>query len=87
MALALGHVRHVTAVPFCSAHWIGLLRLTAAAGAEVLHLTVYDPAELDLLMSVALLGPAVILSSGGRNSVGVVSSTIQTFDQRLLTAY
>jgi len=39
-------------------------------------------------MSVALrepLGP--ILSSGGSNNVGVVSSTIQTFDQCLLTTY
>jgi len=41
VALPLGHV---TAVAFCSAHWIGLLRQTAAA--EVPHLTPYDPAEL-----------------------------------------
>jgi len=43
VALPLGHV---TAVAFCSAHCIGLLRRTAAAGAEVPHLTPYGPAEL-----------------------------------------
>lgn len=33
------------------------------------------------------MSPAVVPSSGGRNSVGVVRSTVQTFDQCLLTTY